>query len=150
MTGKARAARGAEVWWEGLRTVVFLNPRWQGGAAGPRVVVGLVAAGLLSGAALARLQIDGPAELMTWAWGTGWLSMVLLVLAAWLATRRSREGAMTPEAATALSWFLVQSLVIGMPIGVGYVLLGRFGFRPAPALTDTVSWAVLAVGLLWQ
>lgn len=150
MTGLARAAGVGQVLREGLRTVVFMNPRWGGGAAGPGMVLGLVVAGVLLGTGLARLQIDGPADPVYWAWGTGWLSMVLLVLAGWLATRRGRDGTTTPDAATALSWFLVQSIAIGVPVGVGHVALGRFGFPPAPAHADKMPWVVLGAGLLWQ
>ncbi len=150
MTGTARAAGIGEILREGLRTVVFLNPRWQGGAAGPTVVLCLVAAGLLSGAALSRLEIAGPAEHVASAWGTGWLSMVVLLLAAWLAARHGKEAVATPDAATALSWFLVQSLLIGLPVGVAQVLLYRFGFPPAPERLDEVWLGVVAVSLLWQ
>ena len=150
MTGKARAAGIGEILREGSRTVVFLNPRWQGGAAGPAVVLCLVVAGLLSGAALARLEIAGPAEHVASAWGSGWLSMVMLLLAAWLASRRGGEAVASPDAPTALSWFLVQSLLIGLPVGVAQVLLYRFGFPPAPERLNEVWLGVVAGGWLWQ
>ena len=148
---------------EGLRSGVFLAPRTAGRLPSPLQVATLTVLFFACEAALARLEIFGPANFSAQAWLSGWWSYLIFIGAAWWALAGANKsgfdklGAYRLQAgnqASRLSAFFVLSLGAAVPSLAAYgffqaALTQRW--LPANALSGPLMyWAIYGLFMLWS
>lgn len=152
--GPAGAAR-LSLWdWvrEGLRAGFFLAPRT--GAAAPTpwqlVVLALASGALL--AAVARLEIVGPAQFNLRGWLIPyWTTLALLWFAWWamapaLRQQAAAPGAASPEPSGGLAaWFALSTWAPMVPTLLTYGLLGWAAQRPQTWQGQIAGWVMWAL-----
>jgi hypothetical protein len=127
---------------EGLRSALFLAPRWPAARAAPVLLLALVLSAVLLEVMVHRLHIEGDAQLYWPALTTYWLPTAAAAWVSWFLApaRAGRDGAGGASGLMAL-W-------IGQSIGTGVA------FNLITALRDRGSdlpldWLVWAAGLGW-
>lgn len=156
-----RGALGA--WWrEGVRSALFMRPRWGGLQVAPAVLAVLALASVGAGIGMERLQIVGPAQ---FHWPALLANAAWLAALAWLcwwlvppAAEPSPPAA--PAGAALLSMLLAQSLPLTLaaglatwPLATGEVdALATFGEAGAWGVALLpVGWALSAkLAVLWR
>lgn len=140
-------------WWaEGIRTALFMRPRWAGLRAQPAGLACLLFASVGASIGIERLYIAGPAQLY-------WPS--LLASAAWLAglawicwevapTATVADGRHAPDGASLLALLAAQSLPITLALGLATLPLGRDGLDAMQAFGRAGAWLLLLAPIGWM
>jgi Peptidase C13 family len=144
-------------WWhEGLRSAVFLRPRFAGDSPGPMLVLGLVLLNALTSLLTQRLYIEGPAQFYWPALTAGWLSTALAAWVCWCLVQGGPHPA-DGRAPSGSALFMVASVqaLIWMLLAQALIIpLFRTGLLQPPwagqlAWWLPTLWWLLANGLLF-
>ena len=129
---------------EGVRSALFLPPRWEGLTPTPALVAVLVLSGILLNLAFERLYLTGPAVFEWRAVASGW---VPTMVAAWVCyLMRSPDR----SAAHLFGMMLAQSLFISLAVGVLYAVLVRADLYNARVLGSTGIWVLWLGPTVWN
>ena len=155
----APASRPSFLNWlrEGLRTLLFFRPRWDGVRASPGTIAWLVLLEIALSIGIGRLFITGPAAFNWRAGLAGWASFVLVAWACYALRSRSisrDDGtsaractATAPDAAHLLTLLVAQGLFLLAVWGPVSVVLTRTGALAAAG--DWAYWALWLAPVTW-
>ena len=115
---------------EGARTALFMRPRLQAPPTRPSTVLALLVLLVLSGIAVQRWALTGPAQFDPAALGDGWLTTLLAVgicaivagsLAATTSTATERVVPSPMSSATLFAVLIAQELLLSLPLNLLYL-----------------------------
>ncbi len=137
-----RASTGSSL-LEGVRTLVFLRPRWSRTGSSAAVIALLVIVEVALTILFQRIYVAGPATFHPNALGSGWIGLMLYAWACYAVRPTRAAGAVpSPSSAQSLTLVLAQSLCLLLIVGPLYAILLRSG-----ALADLPNWIPLTLWL---
>lgn len=137
---------------EGMRTAVFLAPRWNGLRAQPASMALLTAAGVLLTLMVERLYIPGQAGFYWQAVAGGWFTMAVVAWICYLLRPQPLSdvhGDAAPSAAHLFCLTLAQTQVMTLAVGVLYAVLIHSGKYTEQTLGAWGMWAAWLLPLSW-
>ncbi|MDF3036044.1 MAG: hypothetical protein K0S28_1318 [Paucimonas sp.] len=138
---------------EGMRTSIFLKPRWEGLAIGAGMIAFTVVLYLLANLLFERLYIVGPASFHWKAINSGWIHTAL---AAWICylVRGARAGEAhanaAPSTAHLFTMSLAQTLCLSVLIGCIFVVLVRTDAYAAADRQAWLAWFLWLAPVVWM
>lgn len=140
-------------WWvEGLRTALFMRPRWAGLRAQPTGLVLLLLASLGASVGIERLYIVGPAQ-MYWPSllaSAGWLAGLAWVCWQVVPPAVAADGRHAPDVASLLALLAAQSLPVTVALGLATLPLGLDGVDAMQAFGRVGGWLFFLLPIGWM
>lgn len=137
-------AKGVSRWLgEGVRSALFLPPRWEGLVPTPSLIALLMISVTLLDLAFERLYLQGPAMFDWRAAANGWLPTLVIAWVCYLMRSPVRS------AAHLFSMALAQSLFISLAVGVVYVALIRANLYNERVLGTAGIWILWLGPVAW-
>lgn len=136
---------------EGVRSLVFLRPRWGRLQTGPAMIAALVLLQVLVTIAVARAYVDEGAIFHWRSALTGWASFLLIAWACYVLRPVPAQGsdpAAAPSAAHLLSLIVAQSLCLTLIYVALYSAVGQTGLIRNAGVW--MQWAVWLVPVVWS
>lgn len=137
---------------DGVRSAVFLRPRWPRAEVGPWALAGLMLASVALAAGIQRFMVDGEARFYWQAISWGWLSVLVRLWLCWLVVRSAAVDGPAdgpPRAASLFAMLTVQGLGVCGLGSVLSVLVLRFGPEATQPQGSWIHWGIYAAMLGW-
>lgn len=146
-----RGALGA--WWvQGLRTALFMKPKWPGLQVHPAILAVLTLVGQGAGIGVERLFFDGSVMFYWPALMASAAFLAAVAWASWVAVPSSgaEVSAGAPSAAALLSMLQAQVLFTDLLVGLVMVPMSRGGLDPQQVFGPWGAWLVAVVPTAWM
>lgn len=134
---------------DGVRSAVFLQPRWPHAEVAPWMLGSLVVVGLALGVLVQRLMIEGEVSFYWQAVAGGWFVSLISLWLCWLVARSPAKVGEPPRVSTLFAILAVLSMVVYLLATALSVLLVRFGPDPASHDSQWIYWAIFSGMLGW-